>query len=465
MNKLNQLLATALVVISVGSGGAALAEDQKPQTLDQLLEYVKQGQANDAREAREREARFAADKGQQQVELTRVKAERKAEQGRSEQLETNFEANELLLSQKQAQLRERLGSLSELFGHVTSASGDARATFETSMTGAEFGVERIGKIDRLIALASSGESLPSIADLEGLWYELQQEMIESGRVVKFDATVIAPNGDQAVKPVVRVGVFNVLSGDGMYLEYLPAKHLLAELPRQPAGKFVNAAEELANATEGYHAFGIDPTGSSGGSFLAALIAAPTLQERVHQGGLVGYIIIALGAFGMLLAVYRLVVLMGMSAHVTRQLKSATALGDNPLGRVLAVHENNPDMDLETLELKLSEAVLKEIPQIESGLTLMKIIATVAPLLGLLGTVTGMIVTFQAITIFGAGDPKAMANGISQALVTTVLGLCVAIPMVLMHTLVSGRARRVLQVLEEQSTGIIAEHTESSLGKD
>ena len=465
MNKLNHFLAAALVVIGVGAGGAALAEDQKPQTLKQLLEYVKQGQASDAREAREREARFASDKTQQQAELSRVKAERKAAQGRSEQLEIDFEANELLISQKQAQLRERLGSLSELFGHVTSASGDARASFETSMTGAQFGVDRIGKIDRLIALASSGESLPSIADLEGLWYELQQEMIESGRVVKFDATVIAPNGDQAVKPVVRVGVFNVLSDAGMYLEYLPAKHLLAELPRQPAARFVNAAEELANATEGYHAFGIDPTGSSGGSFLAALIAAPTLQERAHQGGLVGYIIIALGVFGLLLAVYRLVVLMGMSAHVTRQLKSATAISDNPLGRVLAVHENNPDMDLETLELKLSEAVLKEIPQIESGLTLMKIIATVAPLLGLLGTVTGMIVTFQAITIFGAGDPKAMANGISQALVTTVLGLCVAIPMVLMHTLVSGRVRRVLQVLEEQTTGIIAEHTESSLRKD
>ena len=465
MNKLNRFLATAFSTIAIGFGAVASAADQKPQTLDQLLQYVKQGQATDAREAREREARFAKDKTQQQAELSRVKAERNAAQGRSEQLETNFEANELLISQKQAQLRERLGSLSELFGHVTSASGDARATFETSMTGAQFGVERIGRIDRLIELASSGESLPSIEDLEGLWYELQQEMIESGRVVKFDATVIAPNGDQAVKPVVRVGVFNVLSDDGMYLEYLPTKHLLSELPRQPAGKFVDAAEELANATDGYHAFGIDPTGSSGGSFLAALIAAPTLEERAHQGGLVGYIIIALGVFGLLLAVYRLVVLMRMSSHVTRQLKSAKALSDNPLGRVLAVHEQNPDMDLETLELKLSEAVLKEIPKIESGLTLMKIIATVAPLLGLLGTVTGMIVTFQAITIFGAGDPKAMANGISQALVTTVLGLCVAIPVVLMHTLVSGRARRVMQVLEEQTTGIIAEHTESSLRKD
>ena len=109
-----------------------------------------------------------------------------------------------------------------------------------------------------------------------------------------------------------------------------------------------------------------------------MIAAPTLEERAHQGGLVGYIIIALGVFGLLLAVYRLVVLMRMSSHVTRQLKSAKALGDNPLGRVLAVHEQNPDMDLETLVLTLSEAVVKAIPEIESGPTLVKIVSPVAP---------------------------------------------------------------------------------------
>ena len=113
----------------------------------------------------------------------------------------------------------------------------------------------------------------------------------------------------------------------------------------------------------------------------------------------------------------------------------------------------------TLELKLAEAVLSEPPKLEQGLTLLKIIAAVAPLMGLLGTVTGMIITFQAITIFGAGDPKAMAGGISSALVTTVLGLLVAIPTVLLHTVVNGRSQRIIHVLNEQATGIVAEHSE------
>ena len=79
---------------------------------------------------------------------------------------------------------------------------------------------------------------------------------------------------------------------------------------------------------------------------------------------------------------------------------------------------------------------------------------------LLGTVTGMIVTFQQITLFGTGDPKIMAGGISQALVTTVLGLVVAIPTTLLHSFANSSARGIINVLEEQSTGIVAEHSDS-----
>jgi biopolymer transport protein ExbB len=167
------------------------------------------------------------------------------------------------------------------------------------------------------------------------------------------------------------------------------------------------------------------------------------------------VITAVFVVAILLALWRFVVLMGMSTKVTAQLKAKTADVTNPLGRVLKVAGDNPGLDPESLELKLHEAVLKERPEIESGLNLLKIIAMVAPLLGLLGTVTGMIITFQMITLFGAGDPKAMAGGISQALITTVLGLVVAIPTVLMHTLVNGKAQRILHVLEEQSAGIVA----------
>jgi biopolymer transport protein ExbB len=171
-----------------------------------------------------------------------------------------------------------------------------------------------------------------------------------------------------------------------------------------------------------------------------------------------------GVVGFMIAIWRLIVLSLMSSKVSAQLKSSSANPNNPLGRVLKVHEDNPSMDTETLELKMEEAILKETPAIENSLTLLKIISAIAPLMGLLGTVTGMIVTFQAITIFGAGDPKAMAGGISGALVTTVLGLLVAIPTVLLHTIVNGRAQRIIHILNEQSTGMIAEHTEASLGK-
>ena len=193
--------------------------------------------------------------------------------------------------------------------------------------------------------------------------------------------------------------------------------------------------------------------------LSAFINTPTLVERWHQGRQVGYVITAVGVVGILIALIRFVVLQLVGMKVSSQLKSTTVNSDNPLGRVLAVHEENPNMDTETLELKLNEAVLKEIPKLESSLTLIKIIAAVAPLLGLLGTVTGMIITFQSITIFGAGDPKTMAGGISSALVTTVLGLIVAIPTLLAHTIVNGRAKGIIHVLEEQAAGIIARNAE------
>jgi biopolymer transport protein ExbB len=238
---------------------------------------------------------------------------------------------------------------------------------------------------------------------------------------------------------------------------------LSELPRQPSGPYTGWAAELASSTSGLNNFGIDPTGPTGGSFLAAIIDTPTLEERWHQGGYIGYAITAVGIFAFLLAIYRFLVLTVVGSKVNSQLKTPNQASDNnPLGRVLKIHEDNPTMDTETLELKLSEGVLKETPKLESGLTLLKIIAAVAPLMGLLGTVTGMIITFQAITIFGAGDPKAMAGGISGALITTVLGLLVAIPTVLLHTIVNGRAQRIIHILDEQSTGIIAEHTEANL---
>jgi biopolymer transport protein ExbB len=456
-----KVAAVALCGALTISAGSVLAQDAK--SLDELLGFVKQGQVTEAKESRAREQRFAKDKANQASELQKAEAERTRQEQISAQLEDDFEANELLVAAKQAQLKEKLGTLAELFGHLTSASGDLATNMEFSIVSSQF-PGREAFLEELIAKMSGSDKLPSIEEIERVWYELNREMVESGKVVSYTAQVAKPNGDKIEQKVVQVGTFNIVSEEGMYLQYVPSKGSLEELSRQPSGPFIGWAKGLAAASDGMHKFGIDPTGPTGGSFLAALINSPNIEERWHQGGYVGYAITAVGAFAFILAIWRLLVLTTVSAKVSSQLKNETANTNNPLGRVLKVHEDNPTMDTETLELKLSEGILKETPKLESGLVLLKIISAIAPLMGLLGTVTGMIITFQAITIFGAGDPKAMAGGISGALVTTVLGLLVAIPTVLLHTIVNGRAQRIIHVLNEQTTGIIAEHTEANLRK-
>jgi len=426
--------------------------------LEQLLRFVEQGQTSEARENKAREDRFAQAKADQARLLKEAEAERERQERLSARLEKQFEENELLIAAKQQQLKEKLGALTELFGHLTAASGDLSSNIEVSLVSSQH-PNREDFLKELIAKMSGSDKLPRIGEIERVWYELLREITETGSVVKYTAEVATPSGERAPRDVIRVGAFNIIDTNGNYLAFDNGN--LSELPRQPSGSYTGWAEDLASASSGLFQFGIDPTGPTGGSFLAAIIDSPTLEERWHQGGSVGYAITAVGVFAFLLAIYRLVALSMISSKVSAQLKSSSANPNNPLGRVLKIHEDNPTMDPETLELKMAEGVMRETPQLESGLTLLKIIAAVAPLMGLLGTVTGMIITFQAITIFGAGDPKAMAGGISSALVTTVLGLLVAIPTVLLHTLVNGRAQRVIHLLNEQATGIIAEHSESS----
>ena len=465
------LKATTFVVAGMFAGVAVAQDPAAPEVpagptpqevaaenMSELLDLVKQGRSRAAGENRAREQRFAQDKANQQSELNRAERERAAEERRSARLEKKFEDNELLIAAKQEKLKERLGSLSELFGHLTAASGDLASNIEVSLVSSEY-PSREGFLQGLIAKMTGSDQLPQIEEIEKVWYEMLNEITQQGVVSRFTAEVATPSGEIAQREVVRVGAFNIIDVDGNYLTYGNEK--LAELPRQPSGNAVSNAASLADATSGLSQFGIDPTGPTGGSFLAAIIDTPTLEERWHQGGYVGYAITAVGVFAFLLAIARVIMLTMMGAAVNSQLKSGEAKTNNPLGRVLLVSQENPNIDTETLELKMAEAVLRETPKLEAGLTLLKIIAAVAPLMGLLGTVTGMIITFQAITIFGAGDPKAMAGGISSALITTVLGLLVAIPTVLLHTVVNGRAQKIIHILNEQATGIVAERAEAA----
>lgn len=449
-----------LVFLSVISlvGGALVSSSLaqgKAKDLDELLERVKSGSVAESEENKERERIFIRTQNRQAQLLREAKQSQVNEERRSDRLETRFEANEIKLTELETLLANRLGTLGELFGVVRQVAGDTKGITDASIVSVQFP----GRGDFLDGLAQKKE-LPEIEELEGLWYELMREMNETGKVVRFAAEVTTLDGDKVKQEVIRIGVFNTVS-NGQYLKYDSGDHSLTVLARQPQNRYLGMISDLESSQSGLVDFGLDP---SSGTILELLIEKPDLWERVQQGGTVGYIIIALGIVGVILVIFTMIVLFIEGRKVSAQMRDAgTPTGNNSLGRVLAVYSENQDVDVETLELKLDEAILKEVPKLERGLSTVKVISVVAPLLGLLGTVTGMIATFQAITLFGTGDPKIMAGGISQALVTTVLGLVVAIPTVLLHSLVAGRSKKIIHILEEQSAGLIAVHAEEQEG--
>ena len=444
-------------------------------SLDELLRNVQNRRVVEARDHAAREANFQKSKAAQGQLLNDAQAERTRQEQRSEQLETSFEENEARIGQLQEALDKRLGSLRELFGVLQQVAGDTRGLFEGSIISAQY-PDRGDWLGELAKKMGTASQLATIDEMEELWARLQQEMTESGKIAKFDTTVTQANGEKQNVTATRIGAFGVVA-DGEFLQWDVGTQQLVALGRQPGGRFTSTINALSGAGAGEIVnMGIDPTR---GSLLALEIQKASWGERIGspfggisngecylpfcdgQGGYVGAVIIMLGIIGVLLAIWKMFQLMGISRKVNAQKTSSTADSGNPLGRVLKVYEDNHDTDVETLELKLGEAILGETPKITSNITLIQVISAVAPLLGLLGTVTGMIQTFQAITLFGAGDPKTMAGGISVALMTTVLGLVVAIPTILLHSVVSSRSKSLLHTLEEQSAGIIAEHAEKS----
>ncbi|MFL2693361.1 MAG: MotA/TolQ/ExbB proton channel family protein [Gammaproteobacteria bacterium] len=432
----------------------------QPSNPQELLEIVKQGQFADTRQQRAREAQFRNEKNKQAKLLSDAKAERARLEKEAARLEQKFEANEALLVVAEEQLRERLGSLNEIFGHLAGNTTEARNIMEQSITAAQFGKGREDFMTNLGSKMNEGIKLATIEELETLWFELQREINASGEVVKFNADVITTDGNVESRDVVRVGNFNVVS-DGQYLTYSPSRGTYSELPSQPAGRFTSQSTDLLNGDTFPVQFAVDPTGPQGGSLLASLISMPSTWGKMQEGGLVGRTLMIIGVLATLLFIWRFYVLWGIRGSVIAQTGSATLNNDNPLGRILKIAEDDKGADTETLELKMAEQILKERPSIENLNWVLKIVSVVAPLMGLFGTIIGMIETFTMITLFGTGDPKTMASGISTALVTTWLGLMVAIPTTFMYATINNISRGILGTIEESSTGMAAKRSEGA----
>jgi len=431
-----QVMKAALAACAI-----VLAVPTQANELQQLLQQIRSDVSRDRSRDAERLDAFRGDHARQLALLSDARARLEAAEAEQERLKAEFQANEDELTEQGEALRARSGQLGEVFGVVKQQAQELQGQLSDSLTTAQY-----PQREELLAFAEL-KRIPSLAELEGLWFLLQQEMTATGEITAFTAPVVQPDGTRSEASVMRIGPFTALTADGHYLNY--ESGVLQQLPVQPdSGAIAQAREFVAGQGD---VVLVDP---SRGNLLALLAQTPDLKARIAQGGLVGYIILALGGVGLLVALWKLLVTLKIEVSVRAQLsKPDQAESRNPLGRVLAAGQAGRTTD-ET-ELRVDEALLKEAPLLERGLTLLKLVAAVAPLLGLLGTVTGMIGTFQSITLFGTGDPKLMAGGISQALMTTVLGLCVAIPLLFCHSLLAARSRRLLQLLQQKGLALLA----------
>lgn len=449
------LLLLALAAPAVAADAPVAKPAAAPATLDDLLRQTREARAVRNQQNAERERRFVADRNQQAGQLAAAKQQFEAEQVRNKELVTQYDANEIKLRELEELLKTREGNLGELFGVTRQVAGDVAGAFVNS-----FATARFRERDDLLTKLEKAKSLPSIIELEALWFEMLREMTESGRVARYNTKIVDAEGSTADAEVVTIGSFIAMS-DGNYMAYLPGLETLSILSRQPASELTDLAADVQAAEDGYVQAAIDP---SRGTLLSLYVQRPGLWERIQRGEAVGYVIILIGAIGVGCALFQFIYLVGVRSAVQRQLANlAVPATDNPLGRVLASFRGDPakiEEDAEVAELRISEAVLREVPALERFQAFLRLAVAAGPLLGLVGTVIGMIITFQSITESGSSDPKLMANGIGQAMIATVLGLGIAIPLLFMNAGLSSLSRSVVQILDEQSTGLLAEHIEA-----
>ena len=458
-----RILVTCLLTASVllGLSHAAWSADAALSLADlrAAIDELKQAEAD---ESRRREAGFLAEEKRQAQRTREAEARRDAAEARSQSLDSQWQNNEKRIAELGELLKQHQGNLGELFGVTRQVAGDAANLMEQSLLGAQYGdpAEAEDRPSFLKRLAAA-KTLPSMAELQRLWFEIQREMTGSGEVVRFPAEVLQRDGTTVEREdVVRIGPFSAVAG-GEPLGYLPNRGILARLEgRLPRSLGATASRlEQAAGEAGYLPAAVDP---SRGALLGLYLQRPDLLGRIEHGGAVGYVILAVGAIGFLAGIYQYVYLFRTRRAVDAQLRDASnPRRNNPLGRLLLALEGNDHGagSVDLAELRISEAVLREVPALERFQSFLRLVVAAGPLLGLIGTVIGMIITFKAITAAGTSDPKLMAHGIGQAMIATVLGLGVAIPLLFVNAALGAASNRIGQVLNEEGQALLARVTD------
>jgi biopolymer transport protein ExbB len=481
----NRALIAALALVSLLSGGSAFGQQQQqpaaqpaqqqaaaPQPnvrIGDLRQAVQRLREQEQQLAREREQRFRGELQRVERQAQEATTRRNNAEARSNALDRQWNANEQSIAEQTALLTESQGNLGELFGVTRQVAGDAATVMQASVLSAQYGVPAEGEAEErseFLRRLAGARALPSIVELERLWFEMMREMTDGGKVVRFSAPV-APLDDEATpdvdesktpveKEVVRVGPFTVSSG-GQYLGYLPSQRSLTELRGELVGELQAIGRNLQTAApgSGYQRAVVDP---ASGSLLSLYVERPNWWGRIEEGEEIGVLIISVGVLGALLAIGQAVYLIMTRLAVSAQLRNLNdPRPNNPLGRVLIAFRGdgkrieNPEL----AELRISEAVLREIPRFERFQGFLRLAVAAGPLLGLIGTVVGMIITFRAIVASGTSDPRLMATGIGQAMIATVLGLGIAIPLLFINAGLATLSRGLTQTLDEQSQALLA----------
>ncbi|MCI4613088.1 MotA/TolQ/ExbB proton channel family protein [Vibrio cholerae] len=418
-----------------------------------LVQQATQEKAQQQQHNQQREAGFVKTAQELQAAKAELLAERNRLQKEADQLSSQFSDNENTLARLEETLRLETGSLGEMFGVVRQNAKELQSELDQSVTGVEPRAHQ-QSIDDVVA----AKTLPSMAQLRGLWQAMSEEIRASGQIQTTEIQWLNGQGETQTVPALRLGSLGLISEQG-YVKWDNARQQALSYQQLPSD-FPTFSHIRTLVDGDVVTMKVDP---SRGVLLEQLALTPTLSQRLQAGGVIGNVILVLLGVGLIIALYRGAILATLRQKIKAQLKNPEQPGNNPLGRILAVYNKEQQRSVEALELRLLEAVVDEQNHLETGLSMLKLLAALAPMLGLLGTVTGMIETFQVITQFGNGDPKVMAGGISMALVTTVEGLIAAIPLLLAHNILSAQAEAIRNILEKQGIGLVAQQAERDCG--
>lgn len=413
-------------------------------------------------EDKESKKRILKDRLSVEKEIARMEAEVKKLNSDIEVIQDEFKKlreKEIKLTYQQS--NDEMG-MRELSGTVRVVARDLETILRQSQLTARF-PERLNPLKPIL----NKDRFPGIDDFKIITDLFFQEMALSGEVVIHKGSFVDRSGMEQTGDILTIGKFTAAYTTGKetgFLRYSENSHQLFALSALPTWSI---RRNLKKYTHGKTEDVI--LDFSGGAALRQITHKSTLIDQVKNGGPIVWPILAIGLFAFIIAGERIIFLKGVHANTDRVMGKVNKLAlegkwkecddivkdkkGRPVYNVLKAGLGARAEERETLESVLQEAILKELPRLERFLPILNIMGAIAPLLGLLGTVTGMISTFHVITLYGTGDPRMMSGGISEALVTTMLGLAMAIPIMLTHTFLSRRVEHIVGDMEEKAVAL------------